>query len=149
MLQSANSTLNMDTKTVHLSDEPLLTSSQHNGYIKRDEKLTVHMVHHTHDDVGWLKTVDEYFSGVKNSIQRVNVSLILDGVIKEMIKDPVKRFSYVEMKFFNMWWENQTEILKDQVREMVKEGRLEILNAGWSMHDEACPHYEDMITNMW
>jgi alpha-mannosidase len=32
---------------------------------------------------------------------------------------------------------------------MVTEGRLEILNAGWSMHDEACPHYEDMITNMW
>jgi hypothetical protein len=32
---------------------------------------------------------------------------------------------------------------------MVQEGRLELLNAGWSMHDEACPHYEDMITNMW
>lgn len=32
------------------------------------EKLTVHMVHHTHDDVGWLKTVDEYYSGVNNNI---------------------------------------------------------------------------------
>jgi len=30
----------------------------------------------------------------------------------------------------------------------VREGRLELLNAGWSMHDEACPHYEDMINNM-
>jgi hypothetical protein len=30
----------------------------------RDEKLTIHMIHHTHDDVGWLKTVDEYFTGV-------------------------------------------------------------------------------------
>ena len=23
-----------------------------------------------------------------------------------------------------------------------------MLNAGWSMHDEACPYYEDMINNM-
>lgn len=27
-------------------------------------------------------------------------------------------------------------------------GQLEIINAGWSMHDEACPIYEDMINNM-
>lgn len=23
-----------------------------------------------------------------------------------------------------------------------------MLNGGWSMHDEACPHYEDMLNNM-
>lgn len=47
-----------------------------------------------------------------------------------------------------MWWRNQTEDLKTQVRALVSEGRLELLNGGWSMHDEACPHYDDMITNM-
>jgi lysosomal alpha-mannosidase len=38
--------------------------------------------------------------------------------------------------------------MKTRVRQIVKEGRLEFVNAGWSMQDEACPHYEDMINNM-
>jgi hypothetical protein len=33
------------------------------------EKLNVHLVAHTHDDVGWLKTVDQYYVGSNNSIQ--------------------------------------------------------------------------------
>lgn len=106
------------------------------------------MVHHSHDDVGWLKTVDEYYSGTDDNIQRVQVELILDSVTEELVKDKNKRFSYVEMKFFSMWWERQSEKIKTQVRQLVVEGRLELLNAGWSMHDEACPHYEDMINNM-
>ena len=31
--------------------------------------LNVHLVCHSHDDVGWLKTVDQYYYGANNSIQ--------------------------------------------------------------------------------
>jgi alpha-mannosidase len=62
--------------------------------------------------------------------------------------DPMKRFSEVEMKFFSMWWAEQDERMKAKVRKLVDNGQLSLINGGWSMHDEACPTYEDMIDNM-
>ena len=38
-----------------------------------DGKLNVHLVAHSHDDVGWLKTIDQYYVGSNNSIQVVLV----------------------------------------------------------------------------
>lgn len=38
--------------------------------------------------------------------------------------------------------------MKERVKKLVKNGQLELINGGWSMHDEACPIYEDIIDNM-
>ena len=77
------------------------------------EPLTIHLVPHTHDDVGWLKTIDGYYSGVDQDIAIANVSKILDTVISELIVDKTKVFTYVEMKFFSMWYTRQTEERKE------------------------------------
>jgi len=61
---------------------------------------------------------------------------------------PWTKFSYVEMKFFTMWYFRQTEEVKDKVKKFVQEGRLEFLNGGWSGNDEACPIFEDIIDNI-
>ena len=66
----------------------------------------------------------------------------------ELIANPNKRFTQVEMKFFSMWWDEQDEARRNDVRKLVKSGQLEFVNAGWSMHDEACTHYDDMMNNM-
>lgn len=53
--------------------------------------------------------------------------------------------SCVSKAFFARWWHQQDEKTKVMVRGLVKDGRLEFSNGGWCMHDEAAPHYIDMI----
>ena len=40
-------------------------------------KLNVHLVAHSHDDVGWLKTIDQYYVGSNNTIKVPSLSLLL------------------------------------------------------------------------
>uniref|UniRef100_A0A672K5J2 Alpha-mannosidase n=1 Tax=Sinocyclocheilus grahami TaxID=75366 RepID=A0A672K5J2_SINGR len=110
--------------------------------------LNVHLVPHTHDDVGWLKTVDQYYHGDRNNIQHAGVQYILDSVIDQLQKDPARRFIYVETAFFYRWWRQQSQNTRRIVTQLVNEGRLEFINGGWCMSDEATTHYSAVIDQM-
>lgn len=103
------------------------------------------MVPHTHDDVGWLKTVDSYFYGANLTIQWAGVQYTLDTVVDQLLADPNRKFIYVEIAFFFRWWNEQDDQTKENVRKLVKNGQLEFINAGWCMNDEANTYYEDII----
>ncbi|CAF3717623.1 unnamed protein product [Rotaria socialis] len=109
------------------------------------DKLNVHIVPHTHDDVGWLKTVDQYYYGARNDIQHAAVQFILDSVIQALLENPDRRFIYVEIAFFWRWWLQQTEEMQNTVRQLVNQGRLEFVSGGWSMNDEGVTHYNSII----
>lgn len=108
-------------------------------------KLNVHLVAHTHDDVGWLKTVDQYYVGSNNSIQGACVQNVLDSLVPALLADPNRKFIYVEQAFFQRWWRNQGEIIQNVVKQLLSSGQLEFINGGMCMHDEAATHYIDMI----
>ncbi|XP_057982567.1 probable alpha-mannosidase At5g13980 [Malania oleifera] len=108
-------------------------------------KLNVHLVAHTHDDVGWLKTVDQYYVGSNNSIQGACVQNVLDSTVPALLADKNRKFIYVEMAFFQRWWRDQSEAVQKTVKELISSGQLELINGGMCMHDEAAPHYIDMI----
>ena len=59
-----------------------------------------------------------------------------------------RRFIYVEMGFFWQWWEEQTDDTRTIVKQLVQEGRLEFINGGWCMNDEAATHYNDIVDQM-
>jgi hypothetical protein len=107
--------------------------------------LNVHIVPHTHDDVGWPKTVEQYYFGLNNSIQHAAVHEIIDLVVAALLEHPSRTFTYVEQKFFSMWWERQTDAVKDSVRFLVANQQLNFANGGWCMHDKATTHYMGMI----
>ncbi|CAF1087368.1 unnamed protein product [Rotaria sordida] len=108
-------------------------------------KLNVHIVPHTHDDVGWLKTVDQYYYGARENIQHAGVQYILDSVIHALEENPDRRFIYVEIAFFWRWWNQQTNETRTKVKNFVNEGRLEFISGGWCMNDEASTHYNSII----
>jgi len=60
----------------------------------------------------------------------------------------IHRFVYVEVVFFKKWWQLQTESMRQTVRDLVQTGRLEFLNGGWCIHDEATTNYADIIDQM-
>ena len=92
----------------------LSTSPKFYNTAKREEKpgvLNVHIVCHTHDDVGWLKTVDQYYQGSNNTIQQANIAMILDTVTQQLERDPNRKFTYVEQAYFKSILRNAPESL--------------------------------------
>jgi hypothetical protein len=126
----------------------LAVASTTHGVSDDLEELTVHVVPHTHDDVGWLKTVDQYFIGSRQDIQAARVQYIIDSVIDSLEKNPDRKFIYVEMAFFYRWWTQQNDDRKEVVRRMVRNGQLEFINAGWCMNDEAATYYQSIVDQM-
>lgn len=61
-----------------------------------DKYIHFHLVCHSHDDVGWNWTPEQYYE------ERVH--LILTNVVKALEEDVTRRFSQTEMYFFERWW---------------------------------------------
>ena len=96
---------------------------------------------HSHDDVGWLKTVDNYFYGGDQSTQWAGVQYTIDSVVTELSLNPTYKFSIVEMAFLYRWWNNANDTQRALLKQHINNKQLEIINAGWCMHDEATTYY--------
>jgi hypothetical protein len=107
--------------------------------------LNVHLVAHTHDDVGWLKTVEQLYLGSRNDIQISSVQYILDSMLESLSHNPDRKFIYVELAFFSKWWRHLDEFRRARVVSLLKSGQLEFINGGWVSHDEASPTFLDII----
>lgn len=112
---------------------------------RQNATINVHLVCHTHDDSGWLKTVDQYYYGANQTIQMAGVQYILDNVIESLLVNPTRRFTYAEMSFFTRWWNEQGDQRKAEVTKLVADGRLTFVNGGYVQHDEASSYYQAMI----
>ncbi|XP_046352433.2 lysosomal alpha-mannosidase-like [Haliotis rufescens] len=118
----------------------------------RDDMLNVHIVAHSHDDVGWLKTMDQYYTGEKSVGSGYShhfghecVRCVLNTTIPELLENPKRKFIFIEMAFLSMWWKEIDQQTQAQVKELIKQRRLEIVIGGWCMSDAATTFYNDII----
>jgi hypothetical protein len=107
--------------------------------------INVHLQPHTHNDLGWLKTFDEYLTGSNNTIQAAGVKWIYDSVVTSLLRNPDRRFISVEMGFLMRWLDLQPPSVVAQVQQLVAEDRLQLCNAGWTMNDEATVGFADAV----
>ncbi|KAK7498337.1 hypothetical protein BaRGS_00010597 [Batillaria attramentaria] len=99
----------------------------------KEGMVNVHLVPHSHDDLGWLITADQYYYR--------QVQYIIDSVVQELAGDPSKRFNFVEVGMFARWFREQDEEKRDLARGLINQGRLEFSQSGWVTNDEAVTHY--------
>ena len=94
----------------------------------------------SHNDPGWLKSVDEYFED--------ETCHILDNMVSKLTKYPDMTFVWFETVLLAMWWEKRNESVHSQVRRLIERGQLEISIGSWVMPDEANTHYFALIDQM-
>lgn len=123
----------------------ILSLSKTNDEPDTGNILNVHIIPHTHDDAGWLFTFDSYYKG-ENTFGCVECTL--NTMFSSLMQDPSKTFTYVEIGFFEKWYSELNSNDKEKVKTLVKENRLEFLNGGWVMNDEADAHYQHIIDQM-
>ena len=112
--------------------------------------LNVHVIPHTHDDVGWRKTVEQYYYGLNMTMDaRGRVRDIITTTIASLLAEPARTFTWTESKFLHMWWKEQAQLnrtaLHDSLRYLIALKQWSFVNGGWCMHDEAAAHYMGMM----
>eukprot|EP00118_Oscarella_pearsei_P004513 m.19488 g.19488 ORF g.19488 m.19488 type:complete len:1215 (+) comp27848_c0_seq1:22-3666(+) len=104
------------------------------------DQINVWIVAHTHDDTGWLETVDQYY------VEKVR--WILDTTTQALLNNPQRKFTYVEMAFFARWWEELPNSRRADVLKLIENGQLQINLGGWCMNDEGATTYSADINQM-
>lgn len=52
------------------------------------------------------------------------------------------------MAFFERWWREQNPSIQQKVRQLVRQGRLELVGGGMTQNDEAVTHYSAILDNL-
>lgn len=104
-------------------------------------RRVVHVVPHSHCDTGYKKTYAGYLA--------TEVSSVLSSVTAALDADRSLRFVWAEASYLTEWLRDiATAREAATFRAHVADGRIELVNGAWSMHDEAVTTFVAQLANL-
>lgn len=104
------------------------------------ESAPTHFIPHTHDDLGWNWTIEEYYNKW--------VRYIFTTTLNSLERSKSRKFVYSEIGFLKIFLEeNHKEKKIQRIKNLIENKQWEFVNGGISQSDSACPYYEDIISN--
>ncbi|XP_067850428.1 epididymis-specific alpha-mannosidase isoform X1 [Heptranchias perlo] len=111
------------------------------GNSGKGDGIQAFVIPHSHMDVGWVYTVEESMHAYAANVYTT--------VVEELVKGKQHKFIVVEQEFFRLWWDKvATDAQKEQVHQLLEEGRLEFIIGGQVMHDEAVTELSSQILQL-
>ena len=105
-----------------------------------DAEFDLHIIVHSHTDLGWVKTYNSFQTTTNGILWNIN---------KRLKNDKNRKFTLEHIGFFGRFYdESASNEVKDWYQSAIKEGKVELLNMGAvAMQDEACSYYSDLMVN--
>ncbi|XP_065841742.1 alpha-mannosidase 2-like isoform X2 [Oscarella lobularis] len=106
----------------------------------KEKPLKIFVVPHSHNDPGWLKTFELYY--------QAQTRQILNNILNFLNEDSQRKFIWAEISYLDLWWKEQGEAKRNQMKKLIMSHQLEIVTGGWVMNDEANTFYYAMIDQL-
>ncbi|CAD5121439.1 unnamed protein product [Dimorphilus gyrociliatus] len=123
-----------------LQSQRLTVNEPSQTYTLGARELHVVVIPHSHSDPGWLKTFDEYV--LDQTYQT------LQNVAIELERLPNMTFVWAETSFLNAWSGRTEPKNLAKIQKHLESGRLEIVEGGWVVPDQATPSLYGLINQM-
>lgn len=135
----------IDVKNIWLNvaeeiDQGITLKESSQKYKLGSRELHVIVIPHSHSDPGWLKTFDDYVFD--------QTYQTLENIANELEKLPNMTFVWAESSFLNAWAERTQPKNLAKIRKHLESGRLEIVEGGWVVPDQATPSLYGLINQM-
>uniref|UniRef100_A0A8C7RKB2 Alpha-mannosidase n=1 Tax=Oncorhynchus mykiss TaxID=8022 RepID=A0A8C7RKB2_ONCMY len=115
---------------------------------ERNGPIQTFVIPHSHMDVGWVYTIQVCYY-IEQGSMHAYAANVYSSVTEALTQNKQRKFIAVEQEFFRLWWDSvATDKHKKQVRQLLKESRLEFIIGGQVMHDEAVTDLDDEILQL-
>jgi hypothetical protein len=113
------------------------------------DHLHIFLIPFSHNDVGFDLTPEQYYNSTRHyhTTPPGAVQKTMESVIDAMLEDKRRKFAISQMFYFKMYWDAQGKDRKGKIKELIRQGQLEILGTGVTENDEATTYYEDVLEN--